>query len=291
MKKSILFAAIAAATLILASCEKSEPEKKKTTVETSEEIVGISFPDSKNNLIEISPEAQALDVTVQTNVPCITYSVAENESSGHGFQFDHKNPDERKMAGNLNFVFHSGGNDEYTVDCLFYMIQSIWENDYSGFVSKWIDYTKYGLVEKDMNFRIRGKKGDRIIDFDDKDTTWSAGKHYLFVGKVTAMSEISEETLNFETIGLYEPFFDEIGHIPSSSYVSESCILTVENVSETINVRVRGKQRDNELPELLAGIKIGDTIEFPARAKNIKALKKREIEPVKVSSVLKVTMN
>lgn len=287
MKKSLLFAAFAAIAIFSASCEKSDPVIKTSGVKTSDVICDITLDKTFNNLLAVSYDAQALDVIVKTNVPVISYADAEY-ASGHGFQFTLAKDASPDQTGNVPYVFHSGGNSDYTVDCGFKLIQTMWNKEQAGYADFWTDYTNYGLIETDVNFRVRGSKGERIIDFDDK-KNWSAGSNYYLTGVVTGLSNVSESTKDFETLPIYKPFFEKIGfQQTATSYTAQECILTVVTEKDTLNLQIYGKKRDNELARLLDNVKIGNAIEFPVWVKDKASLKERKVEPVKVSAVLKV---
>ena len=226
-------------------------------------------------------------MTLKTNVPVISYADAEY-ASGHGFQFIPAKGVSTDQTGNVPYVFHSGGNDEYTLDCGFKLIQTMWNKEQTGYADFWTDYTNYGLIETDVNFRVRGSKGERIINFDD-DKNWSSGNQYYLTGVVTGLSNVSESTKDFETLPIYKPFFEKIGfQQTATSYTAQECILTVVTEKDTLNLQIYGKKRDNELARLLDNVKIGNAIEFPVWVKDKDSLKERKVEPVKVSAVLKV---
>ena len=237
-------------------------------------------------MVAVSCDAQAVDVTLRTNVPVISYSDAEYVS-GHGFQFVPAKGTDLDMTGTVPYVFHSGGNDEYTLDCGYKLIQSIWNKEQTGFADFWTDYTNYGLVETDVNFRVRGAKGERILDFED--SKWSNGNQYYLKGEVLAVSEVSEGVKDFETIPIYKPFFEKIGFQQTvTSYTTQACVLTVACGDEVVDLQVYGKKRDNEISRLLENVTVGCTIEFPANVKDKAALSARNLEPVKTCTVLKV---
>lgn len=133
----------------------------------------------------------------------------------------------------------------------------MWNKEQTGYADFWTDYTNYGLIETDVNFRVRGEKGVKAIDF--------------------------------ETLPIYKPFFEKIGFQQTgTSYTAQSCVLTIVTEKDTLSLQVYGKKRDNELTRLLDNVKIGDAIEFPVWVSNKDNLKERKVEPVKVSTVLKV---
>ena len=287
MKNSFFFAAMTALLVASTSCDKNETDIKLSGVRTSTDACEISLAGTYNNLVPVGSDAQAVDVIVKTNVPCISYGDAAYVS-GYGFQFLSESVDNLEKTGAVPYIFHSGGNDDYTIDCGFLLIQNLWNKEQTGYTDFWTDYTNYGLVETDVNFRVRGSKGERIIDFDD-DSTWSASNHYYLEGVVTAVSEVSENTKDFETIPIYKPFFEKIGFQQTvTSYTAQSCVLTVVTEKEVLSLQVYGKKRDNEIAKLLQNVTVGSTIEFPANVKDKKALGARNLSPVKTCTILKV---
>lgn len=287
MKKSFFFAAMAALHIASTSCDKNETDIKLSEVKTSTDACEISLSGTFNNLVAVKSDAQAVDVNVKTNVPVISYSDKEYVS-GHGFQFVPEDLTDFEKTGTVPYVFHSGGNDGYTVDCGFLLIQSMWNREQTGFTDFWTDYTNYGLVETDVNFRVRGAKGERIIDFDDE-KNWSAGNQYYLTGVVAAISEITEGVKDFETLPIYKPFFEKIGfQQTATSYTTQACVLTVVCGDEIVDLQVYGKKRDNDIAKLLQNVAVGSTIEFPANVKDKAPLAARTLEPVKTSTVLKV---
>lgn len=287
MKKSFFFAAMSALLIVSTSCDKNETDIKLSGVKSSTDACEISLAGTFNNLIAVTSDAQAVDVNVKTNVPVISYSDKEYVS-GHGFQFVPEDLTDFEKTGTVPYVFHSGGNDGYTVDCGFLLIQSMWNKEQTGFTDFWTDYTNYGLVETDVNFRVRGAKGERIIDFDD-DKNWSAGNQYYLKGDVLSISEITEGVKDFETLPIYKPFFEKIGFQQTvTSYTTQACVLNVACGDEVVDLQVYGKKRDNEISRLLENVTVGSTIEFPANVKDKNALAARNLEPVKTCTVLKV---
>lgn len=287
MNKSILCAVMSAALLTVTSCDKEKNNFNISGIASSETICDISLKGTCNNLMAISSKPQSVATPVEANVPVISYA-DEEYLSGHGFQFIPAVGTSPEQIGNVPYVFHSGGNKEYTVDCGFKLIQSIWNKEQTGYADFWTDYTNYGLIETDINFRIRGEKGERIIDFDDG-KNWSPSEHYYLTGVVTDISEVSENTKDFETLPIYKSYFDKIGFQQTvTSYMAQSCVLTIVTETDTLKLEVYGKKRDNELPRLLESVNIGHTIEFPVWVKDKDSLKKRKIEPVKVSTVLTI---
>lgn len=286
MKKAFFFAAMTALLVASTSCDKNETVIKTSGVKSSDIICDITLDKTFNNLVAVSCDAQAVDVTLRTNVPVISYSDAEYVS-GHGFQFVPAKGTDLDMTGTVPYVFHSGGNDEYTLDCGYKLIQSIWNKEQTGYADFWIDYTNYGLVETDVNFRVRGAKGERILDFED--SKWSNGNQYYLKGEVLAVSEVSEGVKDFETIPIYKPFFEKIGFQQTvTSYTTQACVLTVACGDEVVDLQVYGKKRDNEISRLLENVTVGNTIEFPANVKDKAALSARKLNPVKTSAVLKI---
>lgn len=287
MKNSIFFAAMTALLVASTSCDKNETDIKLSGVKSSTDACEISLAGTFNNLVAVTSDAQAVDVNVKTNVPVISYSDKEYVS-GHGFQFVPEDLTDFEKTGTVPYVFHSGGNDEYTIDCGFQLIQSMWNREQTGFTDFWTDYTNYGLVETDVNFRVRGAKGERIIDFDDE-KNWSAGNQYYLKGDVLSISEITEGVKDFETIPIYKPFFEKIGFQQTvTSYTTQACVLTVACGDEVVDLQVYGKKRDNEISRLLENVTVGSTIEFPANVKDKAALSARNLTPVKTCTVLKV---
>lgn len=287
MKKSFFFAAMSALLIVSTSCDKNETDIKLSGVKSSTDACEISLAGTFNNLVAVTSDAQAVDVNVKTNVPVISYSDAEYVS-GHGFQFVPAKGTDLDMTGTVPYVFHSGGNDGYTVDCGFQLIQSMWNREQTGFTDFWTDYTNYGLVETDVNFRVRGAKGERIIDFDDE-KNWSAGNQYYLKGDVLSISEITEGVKDFETLPIYKPFFEKIGFQQTvTSYTTQACVLTVACGDEVVDLQVYGKKRDNEISRLLENVTVGCTIEFPANVKDKASLSARNLTPVKTCTVLKV---
>ena len=273
--------------VVSTSCDKNETVIKTSGVKSSDIICDITLDKTFNNLVAVSCDAQAVDVTLRTNVPVISYSDKEYVS-GHGFQFVPEDLTDFEKTGTVPYVFHSGGNDEYTIDCGFLLIQSMWNKEQTGFTDFWTDYTNYGLVETDVNFRVRGAKGERIIDFDDE-KNWSAGNQYYLKGDVLSISEITEGVKDFETLPIYKPFFEKIGFQQTvTSYTTQACVLTVACGDEVVDLQVYGKKRDNEISRLLENVTVGSTIEFPANVKDKNALAARNLEPVKTCTVLKV---
>ncbi len=288
MNKSIICAVLSAALLTVTSCDKEKNNFNISGIASSEALCNISLKGACNNLTVISFEPQSVAVPLETNVPVVSYA-DEEYLSGHGFQFIPAKDASPDQTGNVPYVFHSGGNSNYTVDCGFKLIQTIWNKEQTGYADFWTDYTNYGLIETDVNFRIRGEKGERIIDFDDE-KNWSASEQYYLTGVVTDISEVSENTKDFETLPIYKPFFDKIGfQQTATSYTAQECILTVVTEKDTLNLQIYGKKRDNELVRLLDNVKIGNAIEFPVWVKDKASLKERKIEPVKVSAVLNAT--
>lgn len=286
MKKAFFFAAMTALLVASTSCDKNETVIKTSGVKSSDIICDITLDKTFNNLVALSCDAQAVDVTLRTNVPVISYSDAEYVS-GHGFQFVPAKGTDLDMTGTVPYVFHSGGNDEYTLDCGYKLIQSIWNKEQTGYADFWIDYTNYGLVETDVNFRVRGAKGERILDFED--SKWSNGNQYYLKGEVLAVSEVSEGVKDFETIPIYKPFFEKIGFQQTvTSYTTQACVLTVACGDEVVDLQVYGKKRDNEISRLLENVTVGNTIEFPANVKDKASLSARNLNPVKTCTVLKV---
>ena len=272
--------------IVSTSCDKNETDIKLSGVKSSTDACEITIAGTFNNLVPVKSDAQAVEVIVKTNVPCISYSDKEYVS-GHGFQFVPENMDNPEKTGDVPYVFHSGGNNDYTFDCGFLLIQSIWNKEQTGFADFWTDYTNYGLVETDVNFRVRGAKGERIIDFDDKN--WSAGNQYYLKGEVLAVSEISEGVKDFETLPIYKPLFEKLGfQQTATSYTTQACVLTVVCGDEVVDLQVYGKKRDNEIAKLLQNVTVGSSIEFPASVKDKAALAARNLEPVKTCTVLKV---
>ena len=287
MKNSIFFAAMTALLVASTSCDKNETDIKLFGVKTSTDACEISLAGTFNNLVAVTSDDQAVDIIVKTNVPVISYSDKEYVS-GHGFQFVPEDLTDFEKTGTVPYVFHSGGNDDYTIDCGFQLIQSMWNREQTGFTDFWTDYTNYGLVETDVNFRVRGAKGERIIDFDDE-KNWSAGNQYYLTGVVAAISEITEGVKDFETLPIYKPFFEKIGFQQTvTSYTTQACVLTVVCRDEIIDLQVYGKKRDNDIAKLLENVTVGSTIEFPANVKDKAALAARNLEPVKTCTVLKV---
>lgn len=287
MKKSFFFAAMSALLIVSTSCNKNETDIKLSGVKSSTDACEISLAGTFNNLVAVTSDAQAVDVNVKTNVPVISYSDKEYVS-GHGFQFVPEDLTDFEKTGTVPYVFHSGGNDDYTIDCGFQLIQSMWNREQTGFTDFWTDYTYYGLVETDVNFRVRGAKGERIIDFDD-DKNWSAGNQYYLKGDVLSISEITEGVKDFETLPIYKPFFEKIGFQQTvTSYTTQACVLNVACGDEVVDLQVYGKKRDNEISRLLENVTVGSTIEFPANVKDKNALAARNLEPVKTCTVLKV---
>lgn len=287
MKKSFFFAAMSALLIVSTSCDKNETDIKLSGVKSSTDACEISLAGTFNNLVAVTSDAQAVDVNVKTNVPVISYSDAEYVS-GHGFQFVPEDLTDFEKTGTVPYVFHSGGNDDYTIDCGFQLIQSMWNREQTGFTDFWTDYTNYGLVETDVNFRVRGAKGERIIDFDDE-KNWSAGNQYYLKGDVLSISEITEGVKDFETLPIYKPFFEKIGFQQTvTSYTTQACVLTVACGDEVVDLQVYGKKRDNEISRLLENVTVGCTIEFPANVKDKASLSARKLEPVKTCTVLKV---
>lgn len=286
MKNSIFFAALTALLVASTSCDKNETDIKLSGVKSSTDACEISLAGTFNNLVAVTSDAQAVDVNVKTNVPVISYSDKEYVS-GHGFQFVPEDLTDFEKTGTVPYVFHSGGNDEYTIDCGFQLIQSMWNREQTGFTDFWTDYTNYGLVETDVNFRVRGAKGERILDFED--SKWSNGNQYYLKGEVLAVSEVSEGVKDFETIPIYKPFFEKIGFQQTvTSYTTQACVLTVACGDEVVDLQVYGKKRDNEISRLLENVTVGSTIEFPANVKDKTALSARKLNPVKTSAVLKI---
>lgn len=288
MKNSILsILCVIASSILFSSCDKDDTNIKMSGVKTSTDICEISLAGTYNNLKVISSDAQAAGVTVKTNVSCISYG-DEAYVSGHGFQFVLENVDDWGKTGEVPYVFHSGGNSNYTLDCGFLLIQNLWNKEMTGFTSFWTDYTNYGLVETDVNFRVRGAKGERIIDFND-DKNWNSANHYYLKGTVLSISETTEGVKDFETTALYKPLFEELGHQQTvTSYTTQACVLTVACGEEVVDIQVYGKKRDNEIAKLLNNVKVGDSIELPANVKDKAALAARKIEPVKTCAVLKI---
>ena len=287
MKNSIFFAALTALLVASTSCDKNETDIKLSGVKSSTDACEISLAGTFNNLVAVTSDAQAVDVNVKTNVPVISYSDKEYVS-GHGFQFVPEDLTDFEKTGTVPYVFHSGGNDEYTIDCGFQLIQSMWNREQTGFTDFWTDYTNYGLVETDVNFRVRGAKGERIIDFDDE-KNWSAGNQYYLKGDVLSISEITEGVKDFEALPIYKPFFEKIGFQQTvTSYTTQACVLTVVCGDEIVDLQVYGKKRDNDIAKLLQNVSVGSTIEFPANVKDKAALAARNLEPVKTSTVLKL---
>lgn len=287
MKKSFFFAAMSALLIVSTSCDKNETDIKLSGVKSSTDACEISLAGTFNNLVAVTSDAQAVDVNVKTNVPVISYSDKEYVS-GHGFQFVPEDLTDFEKTGTVPYLFHSGGNDDYTIDCGFQLIQSMWNRDQTGFTDFWTDYTNYGLVETDVNFRVRGAKGERIIDFDD-DKNWSAGNQYYLKGDVLSISEITEGVKDFETLPIYKPFFEKIGFQQTvTSYTTQACVLTVACGDEVVDLQVYGKKRDNEISRLLENVTVGCTIEFPANVKDKASLSARNLNPVKTCTVLKV---
>lgn len=287
MKKLFFFAAMTALLVASTSCDKNETDIKLSGVKSSTDACEISLAGTFNNLVAVTSDAQAVDVNVKTNVPVISYSDKEYVS-GHGFQFVPEDLTDFEKTGTVPYVFHSGGNDEYTIDCGFQLIQSMWNREQTGFTDFWTDYTNYGLVETDVNFRVRGAKGERIIDFDDE-KNWSTGNQYYLKGDVLSISEITEGVKDFETLPIYKPFFEKIGFQQTvTSYTTQACVLTVACGDEVVDLQVYGKKRDNEISRLLENVTVGCTIEFPANVKDKNALAARNLEPVKTCTVLKV---
>ncbi len=273
--------------IVSTSCDKNETDIKLSGVRTSTDACEITIVGTFNNLVAVKSDALAVDVIVKTNVPCISYG-DEAYISGHGFQFLPENMDNPEKTGEVPYVFHSGGNSGYTVDCGFLLIQSIWNKEQTGFADFWTDYTNYGLVETDVNFRVRGTKGERILDFNDE-KNWSAGNQYYLKGDVLSVSEITEGVKDFETLPIYKPFFEKIGFQQTvTSYTTQACVLTVACGSEVVGLQVYGKKRDNDIAKLLQNVAVGCTIEFPANVKDKNALAARNLEPVKASTVLKI---
>lgn len=288
MNKSIFCAALAAALLTATSCEKEETDYKLSGIISSGAICNITLAGTCNNLLVASYEPLSETVIVKTNVPCISYS-DEDYVSGHGFQFvfEDKNQDPAK-TGDVPYAFHSGGNSDYTLDCGFKLIQSIWNKEMTAFTEFWTDYTNYGIIETDVNFRVRGFKGERIINFDD-DKSWNAANWYYLKGRVLSISEIIESTETFETLNIYGPLFKKYNYQPSSTTCTTQAVtLTVTSGEETVTVEVYGKKRDNELGKFLEIVDIGTAIEFPVRVKDKNDLKERKIQPVKTCTVLKL---
>ena len=129
-----------AATVVLASCEKTGPVIKTSGIKTSDVICDITLDKTFNNLVAVSYEAKAWDVTLKTNVPVISYADAEY-ASGHGFQFIPAKGVSPDQTGNVPYVFHSGGNKDYTIDCGFKLIQNMWNKEQTGYADFWTDYT------------------------------------------------------------------------------------------------------------------------------------------------------
>lgn len=281
MKKNIfsfVMAAIAAMT-IFASCDNKNIDLPSAVV-SSDVICNISVAGTYNNLTVVPSDGGENDVVVNMNVPCMSYT-GDGYASGLGCAFNREKGVSDLATGKVNFIFQCVKNEGYTVDCAYSMIQSRWGET-------WVDYTRYGHLETDVNFRIRGVKGERILDFDDPDN-WSAENAYYLKGKVLAISDIAEETKDFETLPLFEPTFKQLNFHPVlTSYSSQSCVLTVATEKGTVDIQVFGKKRDNELSRLLENIKKDDNIEFPAFVKNKDKLMEKMLEPIKVSAVLKL---
>lgn len=273
-------AAVAAAVTVFTSCEKSLGIELPASVQTSDAVGQIAFEGTPNNLFIVSSNKQDVYVTLNTNLPCISYIDTDNGyASGYGFSLERK--DKTSKTGLIDFRFTSGGNSGNTLDCTYFMIQSIWDDS-------WVDYARYGMIETPVVFRVRGEKGENIFPLADPDS-WKENVNYYLKGVVTDISAVSESAKDFETIGICESIFASLHFTPAiTKYTVESVILSLETEEGSVDIQVFGKKRDGEMSDLLNYIGVGDTVELPAVAKSEDDAKDHKLQPVRTASVFKI---
>lgn len=271
-------AAVAAAITVFTSCEKSADLERPSSVQTSDAVGQIALEGTPNNLVVVSSNPQDLNVTLNTNLPCISY--ADNGyASGYGFSLERNG--EMSATGRIDYRFTSGGNSGNTLDCTFFLIQSTWENS-------WVDYTRYGMIETPVVFRVRGEKGENIFPLTNPDS-WKDNVTYYLKGVVTRISEISESAKDFETIGICRSMFANLDFTPAiTKYTVESVVLSLETEAGAVDVQVFGKKRDGEILNLLEYINAGDKVEVPAVVSSKQDAMNNKFQPVRSASVLKI---
>lgn len=295
MKPNFLFAALAA-SLIAASCDKSNEYPYPSKVETDNTVPDISFSRSDGvNLYVVGEGLTSLDVTFNTNVPVI--SDASDAVTGSGRNFNPKdNPDycpcgylETGTIGRNDYLFGHGGNTDYTQDLEFYLVQSVWN-------TTWYDYSPYGYIETPVTFRVRGTKGTAILPEDyetyRKQEEESSRSYYLS-GKILSIRDTSTNDLPFATMKHFSNIFKEIKFTPSSTVIAtEGIALTLDTGNGTYDITVITRKRDNEKIKLLSCIGIGDVVEIPAEISDVTTFKERgrhaDIKAVTADKVLKL---
>ncbi len=242
--KRTLFLSLA----VLTACSK--PELK--IIEQSSEAPHISVYGTEgkttagNNIFDISPEAQSVEIDVSSNIPVITGQGEAPAISRSSF-----------VSGeDGRFSFISAGNPGYTVDNPFVLKQSVREDT-------WYEFPGYGPVETYINFRIRGELGTEYIDIS-RPGIYTTDRDYFIRGRLTAISQTSPGTEEFVSQKVNENYFREWKYVPQRSYEAEYATLTIATASGSATVPVYGKRRDGEIDALKEYVQIGDTVEVPA---------------------------
>lgn len=258
IKRLILVSAILSA---MTSCEKNEPIMPQ--VRQSDVYPSISYTSSKTGFFDVSYDDQCtkadMDIGLVSNIPVISAS-SDRYSSGHGFA----------LNGDMNsYIFSWGRNGGYTVDCGFSFVQSIWE-------PVWIEYSSYGYVEKNVNFRVRGALGTQYLNLADPEL-YKGGIRYYLKGKVVAVSDITTGTEQFETVEMYSNYFRDMSYTPEKTYTAEYVTLTINTLEGDVDITVCGMRRDQEIDSLLNYVNIGSVIEVPIKLDSSISVAKEEI--------------
>lgn len=300
MKKSILFAAFAAATLLIASCDKTSEYPYPAKVETVSTVPDIIFTNAGGvNLYDVPANVNSIDIVFNTNVPVIS-DVADNVS-GYGMNFNPKGVNtmiceedghtSTTKTGRIEYAFGLGSKPDYTIDAEFFLVQSAWNQT-------WYDYVPYGYIETPATFRVRGAKGTAILPEDYEtyaEQMKEKSRSYFLSGEILSIEETSMNALPFATIKHYESIFKEINFTPSSTALeTEGIVLKVDTGEGVYDVTVIARKRDNEKIKLLSYVGVGDVIEVPAviSSEEEKAFKERgyhaNIKAVTADKILKI---
>ena len=283
--KTRFFIFLACAALAGTSCTKDDTfaSVRATQVVASEIIPQIVCQDaSPLGLVEIDASCDGSLLTEWTsNVGFITATdAAVTTSVGGSFGGQSCHPDPLSRVGSSS-VLYSWNASEYTADCGYLLHQSVFEG------GKYFDYVNYGLVETVVNFRMRGAKGTKYIDFEDVDN-WSASSNYYLEGEVVGISEVTEGIEKFfeTTYKGYANYFSMFGFDPSSTYDAQYVTITLRCAQGDVPVTVSGKKRDSEIATLLSTVNLGTVVEIPAICTDKSAVSSRSLNPIHTWSVM-----
>jgi len=277
VKNFFLFAATAATLLSCSDIDQENPRIRWTSINPTIEVLN---SENNNFTFKVGDNIGAkFEVKLHTSEKVICD--LKDDSFNYAFQVSAENDEPHR--GQFSYTIEKFQSPIYTVDNSFVLVQSVWEDTYK-------DYEKYGAIETFVNVKDYGTDGTLYIDMNWTETNYNDITSYekFIKGKLVAVSEIKEESREFECLHNDDDYFEEWGYTPNYYYTAQTMILTIETSQGNFDISVYGKKRDKELERLLNYVKVGDTIEVPGYVDSYKDLQSKKFGEILSCQVYRI---